>query len=161
MAKSHFKQIFEPTHRWIRVIKGDITVADSRHAMLMIKSPGELDYFFPIGDVEQTLLSQSEHTESSGYRGTKRFWDLKINDQTVEHAAFTYDSKEGRPDFSGYIAFDWHKMDHWYEEAEEIFLHPRNPYHRVDYVESTRHAEVFIDGVKVADTRRPLMVFET
>jgi hypothetical protein len=22
--------------------------------------------------------------------------------------------------------------DHWYEEDEEVFVHPRDPYHRVD-----------------------------
>lgn len=161
MIKNHVKQIFEPTSRWVRAMKNGITVADSKRAKLMIESFGEQDYYFPIDDVQQALLEPSDYTETSGFRGTKRFWNLAIGDDIIENAAWTYDVKEGRPDFSGYLAFDWNKMDHWFEEAEEVFYHPRNPYHRVDYVESTRHVEVLIDGVKVAETDRPLMVFET
>ena len=52
-------------------------------------------------------------------------------------------------------------MDHWYEEEEEIFVHPRDPHHRVDTVPSSRHIRVEIDGVTVAETRRPYLLFET
>lgn len=152
---------FEPAYRWVRAVKDGVTVADSKRPMLMIESRGEQDYYFPLEDVQQSLLTPSDHVEQSGYRGTKWFWHLEVNGNQVENAAWTYDSKENRPDFSGYIAFDWHKMDHWYEELEEVFYHPRNPYHRVDYIDSSRHVEVFVDGVKVAESQRPLMVFET
>ena len=52
-------------------------------------------------------------------------------------------------------------MDHWYEEEEEVFLHARSPYHRVDTIASARHVEIFVDGVKVADTNNPFLLFET
>lgn len=111
------------------------------------------------------LFEASDNTETSGYRGTKKFWNLRVNGSLLENAAWTYapkaDGPSHRPDFDGYMALDWAAMDHWFEEEEEVFHHPRNPYHRVDFIPSSRHVEVIVDGVKVAGTTSPLMVFET
>ncbi len=52
-------------------------------------------------------------------------------------------------------------MDAWYEEDEEIYVHPHDPYKRIDILESSRHVEVVVLGEKVADTRRPILLFET
>ena len=52
-------------------------------------------------------------------------------------------------------------MDGWYEEEEEVFVHARDPHTRVDVLPSSRHVRVAIDGVVVADTRRPHLLFET
>ncbi|MEM7348628.1 MAG: DUF427 domain-containing protein, partial [Chloroflexota bacterium] len=159
MAKQVWK--FEPTDRWVRAVSQGETIADSKRAMLMIESAGEQDYFFPTEDVNKQFLQESDYTETSGYRGLKRFWHLKINDNQIENAAWTYEPKDKRPNFDGYIALNWNAIEHWYEEEEEIFLHPRNPYHRVDFIPSSRHVEVIVDGVKVVDTNTPLIIFET
>ena len=52
-------------------------------------------------------------------------------------------------------------IDHWYEEDEEIFVHPRDPYHRVDVLQSSRHVKVRVNGEVVAETDRPRILFET
>ena len=52
-------------------------------------------------------------------------------------------------------------MDAWFEEDEQIYVHPRSPYTRVDVLRSSRHVEVEVDGVKVADSVRPVLLFET
>jgi uncharacterized protein (DUF427 family) len=51
--------------------------------------------------------------------------------------------------------------DHWYEEDEEVFVHPRDPYHRVDVLKSSRHVKIRVDGEVVAETDRPRILFET
>ncbi|RMG82991.1 MAG: DUF427 domain-containing protein [Chloroflexi bacterium] len=156
------KWIFEPTARHIRAIIGGETVASSRRAMLMIESSYELTYYFPKGDVRTDLLEASDHSESSGYRGTAQFWHVRVGNSVVENAAWTYpQTQDNRPDLSDYIAFVWKKVDHWYEEDEEIFIHPRNPYVRVDTIRSSRHVRVEVDGVTIADTQRPILLFET
>ena len=53
------------------------------------------------------------------------------------------------------------RMDAWFEEGEEVFVHPHDPYKRIDLLHSSRHIEVSLDGVKLADTRRPTIVYET
>ncbi len=52
-------------------------------------------------------------------------------------------------------------MDAWYEEDEEVFLHPRDPYKRVDVLKSSRHIRVVLAGETIAESRRPHVLFET
>lgn len=52
-------------------------------------------------------------------------------------------------------------MDAWYEEDEQVFVHARDPYHRVDVRNSSRHVRVIVEGELVAETRRPKLLFET
>ena len=52
-------------------------------------------------------------------------------------------------------------MDGWFEEDEEIFAHPRDPHHRVDVLRSSRHVQIEVDGITVADTHSPVLLFET
>jgi uncharacterized protein (DUF427 family) len=61
----------------------------------------------------------------------------------------------------GHVAPEWAAMDAWYEEEEQIFGHPRDPYHRIDVLDSSRHVRVSIGGELAAETRRPLILFET
>jgi hypothetical protein len=51
-------------------------------------------------------------------------------------------------------------MDAWFEEDEQVFVHPRDPYTRVDTLHSSRHVRVEIDGVTMGETRRPMLLFE-
>ena len=50
---------------------------------------------------------------------------------------YTDDSLDG---LAGTIRFDWDALDAWFEEDEEVFVHPRNPYARVDALRSTRRS---------------------
>lgn len=61
----------------------------------------------------------------------------------------------------GHVRVDWNGVDAWFEEDEEAFKHPRDPYHRVDVRDASRHVRVFIDGVVVADSTHPKFLFET
>jgi uncharacterized protein (DUF427 family) len=61
----------------------------------------------------------------------------------------------------GHVAVEWGAVDAWFEEEEELFGHPRDPYHRIDVRESSRHVRVHVEGELVAEARRPLVLFET
>ena len=59
------------------------------------------------------------------------------------------------------VRFDWAALDAWFEEDEQVFVHPRNPYSRVDAVRSNRSIRVELDGVVLAEAPCSVMVFET
>ncbi len=61
----------------------------------------------------------------------------------------------------GFVCFHWNAFDAWYEEDEQVFVHPRNPYARVDAIRSTRTVRVELDGLRLAESHSPVMVFET
>lgn len=65
------------------------------------------------------------------------------------------------PDLIGYVTIPWDAMEHWYEEEEEVFVHPRDPFVRVDSLPSTRHIRVERDGRLLAESDDPILVFET
>ena len=60
-----------------------------------------------------------------------------------------------------FVAFYWDRVDHWYEEDEEIFVHPRDPYKRIDVIQSSRPVQIIVGGEIVAETRRARFLFET
>ena len=59
------------------------------------------------------------------------------------------------------MRFEWDALDAWFEEDEEVFVHPRNPYSRVDALRSTRAVRVELEGVLLAESSSPVLVFET
>lgn len=64
-------------------------------------------------------------------------------------------------DHGDFLRFIWDTMDAWFEEDEEVFVHPHDPNKRIDILASSRHVKVVHDGVILAETRRPTMLFET
>jgi uncharacterized protein (DUF427 family) len=70
---------------------------------------------------------------------------------------------KGRPEpaADGYVRVAWDAADSWFEEAEEVFMHPRNPYHRVDCVRTSRRLRVAVAGVQLVDTTATTGVYET
>ena len=151
----------EPSPRWVRVKFGGEYVADSRRALLLIQYPpaGLPTYFFPEADVRMDLLEPAVGASQSGDRA---YWTVRAGGRAAESAAWTHrDPPPELADLKGHITFAWDKMDGWYEEDEEVFVHARDPHKRVDAIASSRHVRVVIAGETVAETRRPCLLFET
>jgi uncharacterized protein (DUF427 family) len=68
---------------------------------------------------------------------------------------------EGEPDVAGYVTVPWDAVDAWFEEDEQLFGHPRNPYHRVDILRSHRRLRVMAAGITLVDTTETVAVYET
>ena len=151
-----------PTGTRIRAYLLDELIADSRDVLLVRESPVKIHYAFPEKDVAMRYLTKREKEPESPSKGRIRFYHLKVGEETREKSAFAYpDQKEGRPDLRGYILFNWNVMDHWYEEEEELFGHPRDPYTRIDVRASSRHVVVEAGGTVIADTKQPRLLMET
>jgi uncharacterized protein (DUF427 family) len=136
-------------------------IADSKRALLLIQyGPGRLPtYYFPQGDVRMDLLEPMASDERpDGFD----YYRVRVGDKVAERGAWVY--RDPPPELAalrGYVSFAWDKMDAWYEEAEQIYVHARDPHKRVDVVASSRHVSVDIGGVTVAETDRPFLLFET
>ncbi|MCX4431790.1 MULTISPECIES: DUF427 domain-containing protein [Streptomyces] len=154
---------WEPSGRWVRGCKGEVTVVDSRHPVLVWEPEVPVPlYAFPREEVREDLLRPAKNPPTGTHSGSRVFYDLEVDGELLENAAWTFPAD----DLAGHIAFEWFSrsgrgLDHWYEEDEEIFIHPRDPHKRVDALPSSRHVRVEIDGTVVADTRRPVLLFET
>jgi uncharacterized protein (DUF427 family) len=147
----------EPTERWVRVQFNGEYVADSKRVLLLREKGRVPTYYFPEEDVRFEFLEAGRQ----GSHG-QNYWNVRVADRAADAGAWTYpDPEPARSVLRGYVAFKWNKMDHWYEEEEEVYVHPRDPYKRVDAMPSSRHVRVEVGGVIVADTTRPYLLFET
>ena len=79
----------------------------------------------------------------------------------VEAVAFPDAAARAHEEQEGYLRIEWEALDAWFEEDEEVFVHPRNPYARVDALRSSREVRVELDGLVLAESAAPVMVFET
>ncbi len=68
---------------------------------------------------------------------------------------------EPEPEATGYVRVAWDAVDEWYEEEEQVFMHPRNPYHRVDCVPTARRLRVEAFGDLLVDSTATVGVYET
>jgi uncharacterized protein (DUF427 family) len=152
----------ERAERRIRGSFAGQLVVDSQHALLVFEPRRLPVYYFPASDVRMELLKPTQHTVVSGADSATVRWDLEFEGRVAENAAWGFRDPDGeRAALRDHVAFYWNQMDSWFEEDDEVFVHPRDPYHRVDVLNSSRHVKVVVEGEVVAETHRPRLLFET
>ncbi len=139
-------------------LSGDL-VADTRHPALVWEWPYFPVYYFPAGDVCAELVPTGE-TQHSPSRGDGEICHVKTAAGAAERAALRY-PQSPLPPLRDLVRLDWNAMTEWFEEDEPVYTHPRDPYTRVDILASSRHVRVEVDGVTVAESRQPRILFET
>jgi uncharacterized protein (DUF427 family) len=148
----------EPVPRRIRGWLGGETVFDTPRARYVWEWAHYPQYYIPIADIRWELLVQESAHSSS--RGLVQVYGLQVKDVHRPRAArlLTDSSVDG---LTGTVRFEWAALDAWFEEDERIFVHPRDPYGRVDAVRSTRTVRIALEGAVLAESSSPVMVFET
>ena len=149
----------EQGHKRVRAFLGGQLVADTTRPRLVWEIPYYPAYYLPAQDVVAELVATGA-TEHSPSRGDADVYDVKNPRAAAAGAARRY---PGSPieELRGLVRIDWHAMDEWLEEDEPVYTHPRDPYTRVDILASSRHVQVVLDGVTVADSHQPRILFET
>ena len=153
---------FEDFPRRIRARFAGETVVDSRRAKLLHEHGKLPILYFPEDEVRTDLLEPTDHRTHCPWKGDASYWTLRVGDREAANAVWSYpDPLPDAPPLRGYLALYWHAVDQWLEEDEELVGHVRDPYHRVDVLDSSRRVRVEIDGEVVAETERPRALFET
>jgi uncharacterized protein (DUF427 family) len=149
----------EPAPRRIRGVLGNELIFDTTSARYVWEIPYYPQYYIPLADIDPQFLAD-ENAAQSTRRGTARRHGLRVGEVERPGAVRVYgaDAIEGVADTAH---FDWAALDAWYEEDEQVFVHPRSPYTRVDALRSHRQIRVSLDGVTLAQTASPVLVFET
>src|SRR3954469_10201510 len=152
----------EPNNRRLRVLVEGVAIADTIQSVYLFETGHLPVYYFPKSDIRFDLLEHTDHSTHCPYKGDAEYWAIVVGERRIDDAVWSYPSPlPGAPDLSAYAAFYWNKVDNWFEEDEEVFVHARDPYKRVDALRSSRHVEVRIDGQGVADTVKPVLLFVT
>jgi uncharacterized protein (DUF427 family) len=152
----------EPLRRRMRVKFGGIWVADSEDVALL-HEPGRYPVaYFPLGDISPDVLELSDHTTRHQDLGTTSWYTVRAGPQSKPRAAWQHTEL---PDYAGElkgrVAFAWRAMDAFYEEDDRIVGHAADAYHRIDIRRTSRHLVVGHGDQVIADTTRPLALYES
>jgi uncharacterized protein (DUF427 family) len=149
----------EPSHKRVRAYLAGLLVADSVRPTLVWEIPYFPTYYFPLTDVRADLVPTGAVHHSPSL-GDAQIFDVKVRTASAPGAARRYPDSplEALHDL---VRLDWDAMTEWLEEDEPIYTHPRDPHTRVDILASSRHVRIDIDGVTLAESSRPLILFET
>jgi uncharacterized protein (DUF427 family) len=161
MADEHWVTT-EPSPKRVRALLAGHVIADSSRVLMLREAKHTPVYYFPLEDVRTDLLVPSDRRTTCPFKGEASYWSIEVDGRRVEDAVWGYeDPIAGRADIKGHVAFYWDKLDHWFEEEDEVFVHPRDPYKRVDVLQSSRHVRVVVGSRTVAESTRPILLFET
>jgi uncharacterized protein (DUF427 family) len=149
----------EPSPKRVRTYLAGQLVADSRHPVLVWEGPHYPVYYLPAADIAAELVPAGR-TEHSPSRGEAEVLDVKVASATAAGAALRY-PESPLAELRDLVRLDWNSMSEWLEEDEPVYTHARDPHTRVDILASSRHVRVELDGVTVADSRQPRILFET
>jgi uncharacterized protein (DUF427 family) len=143
----------EPVPRRIRAFLAGEKVLDTTRAVYVWEWPYYPQYYIPVADVRGDLLVPEGRTQQSR-RGRSGVHTLQAGRVRRPGAArLLTDSPV--PGLAGTVRFDWAALDAWFEEDEQVFVHPRSPYVRVDALRSARPVRVELDGVVLAESPAP------
>jgi uncharacterized protein (DUF427 family) len=149
----------EPVPRRVRARLADEWVLDTTRALYVWEWPYFPQYYVPMADVHTELLIDEQHHQRI-HRGETQLFSLAASG-LVRPGAVRLHTASPLAGVEGTARFEWEALDHWFEEDEEVFVHPRSPYTRVDALRSTRRVRIELEGIVLAESSSPVMVFET
>jgi uncharacterized protein (DUF427 family) len=152
----------EPLRRRMRVLFGGSWIADSENVVLLFE-PGHYPMaYFPKSDISADTLERTEYTTQHHELGLTSWYIVRAGEQSAPRGAWQHINL---PDFAselqGRVAFAWPAMEAFYEEDERIVGHAADNYHRIDIRQTSRNLMVRHSDRIIADTKRPLVLFES
>ncbi|MFE3025771.1 DUF427 domain-containing protein [Nocardia tengchongensis] len=149
----------EPSAKRVRAYLGGQLAADTVHPTLVWESPHYPTYYLPVADL-RAKLEPNGNTRPSPSRGPGTEFDV-VADGVIAAGAAVRHLDSPIPELRDLVKLDFQAMTEWFEEDEPIYVHPRDPYTRVDILGSSRHVRVELNGVVLADSHSPRILFET
>jgi uncharacterized protein (DUF427 family) len=152
----------EPLRRRMRVRFGGAWIADSEDVTLL-HEPGRYPVaYFPAGDIADGALEPGQHATRHQDLGPTSWYTVRAGTHATPRAAWQHTELPGyASELKGRIAFAWRAMDAFYEEDERIVGHAADSYHRIDIRQTSRHLLARHQGRVIADTSRPLALYES
>ncbi len=152
----------ESTPRRVRVVLGGETVADSTQVRLLHPPERTPTYLFPREHVRTELFEPSQRRREDPGMGEGTYWSVRVGDRRAVDGAYSWKQPpRSAAGIAGLIAFDWDSVDGVFEEDEQVYVHPRDPYTRIDVLSSSRRVRVRARDTILADSTRPRMLIES
>jgi uncharacterized protein (DUF427 family) len=152
----------EPLRRRVRVRFGGAWIADSEDVVLL-HEPGRYPVaYFPQDSIAAGALEPGQYTNRHRDLGLTAWYTVRAGQHSKPRAAWEHTELPAHArELEGRVAFAWRAMDAFYEEDERIVGHAADSYHRIDIRQTARHLQVRCGNRLVADSSRPLVLYES
>jgi uncharacterized protein (DUF427 family) len=154
----------EPIDKWVRGRLDGEVVVESREPLLVWQGMFPPVYAFRRDEITDGVLSPIDPPGHDGFSffapqlPVSQWYDVSAADRTLPAAAWTLADEA----VGDRVVLSWEPgVLEWTEEDEPVTGHPRDPHKRVEALPSSRHVEVAVDGVTLASSDRPVLLFET
>ncbi|HTJ38214.1 MAG TPA: DUF427 domain-containing protein [Dactylosporangium sp.] len=152
----------EPLRRRMRVRFGGAWIAESEDVLLLHEPARYPVAYFPLGDIASGVLEPEEHATRHRDLGPTSWYTAHTGERSTPRAAWRHtDPPAHAAELRDRVAFAWRAMDAFYEEDERIAGHAADAYHRIDIRQSARRLVVRAADRVVADTKTPLVLYES
>ena len=149
----------EHSRKRVRILLAGELVADTTSPLLVWEVPYYPTYYIPAADVRAKLIPYG--TDGEKLLGEAELLSVEVpGGATAVGGARRYPASPVRQIHDA-VRFEWSAMTEWLEEDEPVYTHPRDPHTRVDILASSRHVRIEVDGMTVADSTSPRILFET
>ncbi|KAF8150182.1 hypothetical protein B0H34DRAFT_667181 [Crassisporium funariophilum] len=142
----------EDCHKRIRAYLGGVCIIDTKRAKFVWLHRYYPTYFFLKDDLPNWYLEAETSSPDS------LVYNVNVGGNPNGFKAIELHLTG---DLAGLAMINFAAMDSWFEEDEETFIHPKDPYKRIDILQSSRHVRIEVDGIEIANTRAPRLLFET
>lgn len=148
--------------RRVRALFGGEVVLDSENAKLLHESNLLPQLYVPREDVREDLLKATSHETHCPFKGDAAYFSVRAGERVADNAVWHYPAPIESADWlTDHLAVYWGAMDAWFDEDDEVFGHIRDPYHRVDIRNTSKHIRVRVGDTTIAETRRAKLLCET
>jgi uncharacterized protein (DUF427 family) len=152
----------EDVPKRIRGVLAGRVVVDTRHAKMLHETDEIVEWYFPPDAIASGALERAERGKDDPYKGPVLHYNVRCGDRFEGNAARQFPNPpEAAAFLAGLVAFDFDRLDAWFEEDQQVYGHPRDPYHRFDCRPTSDHIVVRAGGETVAETSRAIKLFET
>ena len=134
----------EDSRRRVRALFNGAYVVDTIDAKFVWEKP-----YYP------TLFVPRSACCDKYFSGDDTVLTITVNGRSAQAKAYI------SGELDGLVKIPFGDMDSWFEEDEEVFVHFKDPYKRIDILPSSRHVQVSVGGVAVADTHSARLLLET
>ncbi|MFZ0091071.1 MAG: DUF427 domain-containing protein [Solirubrobacteraceae bacterium] len=172
---------YEPVDKRIRGVIGGHVVIDTDRALLVWEPKRVVpSYAVPVEELEgltRSPAAAAADEPASSEVTVPHLGDRPVYDPSVPFAVHTAEGavldlslagaerraaafRPADETISQYVIVDFDAFDEWFEEDERNVAHPRDPFHRIEIVHSSRSVRVERAGELLAASTRPYLLFE-
>ncbi|KAI1385535.1 DUF427-domain-containing protein [Hypoxylon trugodes] len=147
------------TPRRVRILYNGVYIADTTSAVYVWEHEYYPYFYVPKSSVKEGVLHPSQHSNDAAFQTAT----LRVGDRSTDRVLIFADKgiAEKGKELEGLVRFEFGAVDAWFEEDTPIYVHPKDPFRRVDVLHSTRPIEVHVNGIVVAKAESSFHLYET